>query len=63
LVQADGRGKGNDVHYLVESRKLWGKGLGWIDLHILAATRLAWGLYTADAAMVKAARQMDIECL
>jgi len=53
-----------EVHYVLESRKLWGKGLGWIDLHLLAATRIAgWSLYTADGGMVKAARQMDVECL
>ena len=53
-----------EVHYLLATRRLWGKGLGWIDLHLLTATKLAgWGLYTADTGMARAARQMDIECL
>lgn len=30
-----------EVHVLLESERLWGKGLGWIDLHILAATKLS----------------------
>jgi predicted nucleic acid-binding protein len=53
----------DEVHELLESRKLWGKGIGWIDLHILAATKLAgWSLYTADAPMAAAARQIGIDC-
>jgi hypothetical protein len=53
-----------EAHDLLESRRLWGKGLGWIDLHLLAATKLAgWSLYTADTEMAHAARQMGIECV
>ena len=53
-----------EVHRILESQQLWGKGLGWIDLHILAATKLAgWSLYTADAAMAAAARQIGVDCL
>lgn len=53
-----------DVHYLLEARRLWGKGLSWIDLHLLAATTVAgWSLYTGDRAMAEAARQIGIECL
>jgi hypothetical protein len=53
-----------EVHHLLESQRLWGKGMGWIDLHLLAATKLAgWSLYTADAAVAAAARQIGVECL
>jgi predicted nucleic acid-binding protein len=53
----------DEVHDILESQRLWGKGLGWIDLHILAATKLAgWSLYTADVAMAAAARQIGIPC-
>jgi predicted nucleic acid-binding protein len=53
-----------EVHYFLESRQLYGKGIGWIDMHMLAAAKLSgWSLYTADAAMGAAARQIGIECL
>jgi len=51
----------NEVHYLLQSRRLWGSGLGWIDLHILTATKLSgWDLYTADHAMNEAAVRLQI---
>lgn len=51
----------NEVHHLLESRRLWGSGLGWIDLHILTATKLSgWQLYTADQAMNQAAARLEI---
>ena len=54
----------DEVHGLLESWQLWGKGIGWIDLHILAAAKLSgWTLYTADAAMASVARQIGIQCL
>jgi predicted nucleic acid-binding protein len=53
----------DEVHEILESRQLWGKGIGWIDLHILAAAKLSgWSLYTADAAMAAAARQIGVDC-
>ena len=54
----------DEVHYLLESRQMYGRGIGWIGLHILAAAKLSgWSLYTADTAMAAAARQIGIECL
>jgi predicted nucleic acid-binding protein len=56
--------QGSEVHHLLESRELWGLGLGWVDLHLLAAAKLAaWHLYTADRAMNGAAARLAITCL
>jgi predicted nucleic acid-binding protein len=30
----------DEVHHLVESRRLWARGLGWVDLHLLASALL-----------------------
>ena len=50
-----------EVHHLLESRNLWGTGLGWTDLHILTAAKLSGcRLYTADRAMNSAAVQLEI---
>jgi len=50
-----------EVHHLLESRRLWGTGLGWIDLHLLASAMLAgWRLFTADRAMLKAAEKLGL---
>lgn len=54
----------SEVHHLLESRRLWGSGLGWIDLHILTAAKLSgWHLYTADRAMNQAAARLEIPCV
>ena len=50
-----------EVHYLLESHRLWGAGLGWVDLHILASVKLSgFGLYSADAAMKIAASSLKL---
>jgi hypothetical protein len=42
-----------EVLQLVESRKLWGRGLGWIDAHLLASAILSNGrLWTLDLTSV-----------
>jgi predicted nucleic acid-binding protein len=52
----------SEVHYLLESRRLWGAGLGWVDLHLLASASLAgWRLLTADRAMADAAARLGIQ--
>jgi predicted nucleic acid-binding protein len=54
----------SEVHHLLESRRLWGAGLGWVDLHILASAILSsWALYTADRAMHAAAARLNIELI
>src|SRR5438132_12951336 len=41
-----------EVHHLLESHHLWGLGLGWVDLHLLAAAAISqWQILTADRVM------------
>ena len=41
-----------EVHRFLEAHRLWGLGLGWVDLHLLAAASLAgWRILTADRVM------------
>jgi predicted nucleic acid-binding protein len=52
-----------EVLHLLESRRLWGQGLGWVDVHILASALLGgWALLTADRTMQRAARRFGILC-
>lgn len=51
----------SDVHHLLESNGLWGKGLGWIDLHLLAAAVVSGcNILTADRALGAAAKKLGI---
>jgi predicted nucleic acid-binding protein len=51
----------SDVHRMLESHRLWGTGLGWVDLHILASAKISgWNLYTADRRMKEAAEAIGI---
>jgi predicted nucleic acid-binding protein len=51
----------SEVHHILETHRLWGTGLGWVDLHLLASTVLAgWKLLTADRALQGAARKLGI---
>ena len=46
-----------EVHHLLEHHRLAGRGLGWIDLHLLASARLAAvPLITHDRALRTAAQ-------
>jgi predicted nucleic acid-binding protein len=50
-----------EVHRLLESCRLWGTGLGWVDLHLLTAAAVAgWRLMTADAALNRAAAKAGV---
>jgi predicted nucleic acid-binding protein len=45
-----------EVVRLVEVRKLWGLGIGWIDAHLLASALLSnCQLWTLDGKLVQAA--------
>lgn len=51
----------DEVLRLVENRRLWGKGLGWIDCHLLASALIAnCQLWTLDKALLKIAREIGI---
>ena len=50
-----------EVYYLLERYRLWGTGLGWVDLHVLAAAAVAsWRLMTVHRAMDRAATKIGI---
>ena len=50
-----------EVRHLVESQRLWGLGLGWVDLHLLASTMIARAnLLTDDRRLAAAARRLGI---
>jgi hypothetical protein len=50
-----------EVYSLLETYRLWGTGMGWIDLHLLAAAAEAgWRLMTTDRAMARAAAKLGI---
>jgi predicted nucleic acid-binding protein len=52
-----------EVLHLLQSRRLLGQGLGWVDVHLLASALLAgWDLLTADRTMQRAARRLGILC-
>jgi predicted nucleic acid-binding protein len=51
-----------EVVDLVKSRKLNGRGLGWVDAHLLASTLVARSkLWTADVALMGAAEDLGIQ--
>jgi len=46
--------------YLASDRKLYGKGLGWIDIHLLASALLSKStLWTKDKALAASARALE----
>jgi hypothetical protein len=50
-----------EVHHLLEIHRLWGTGLGWIDLHLLASAALSgWTLLTADRVMNQTAQSLKL---
>ena len=51
-----------EVLHLLESRRLWGTGLGWVDLHLLASALIEESkLWTADRAVAAAADRLGWE--
>ena len=50
-----------DVVALVGDRKLHGRGIGWIDAHLLASALVAdTPLWTADEPLARVARELGI---
>ena len=46
----------------LEQHRLHGRGIGWIDLHLLASTMLAGAdLWTRDRSMLTVARELKIK--
>ncbi len=51
----------DEVLQLVDKHQLMGKGLGWIDAHLLASARLAGEtLWTLDGPLEKAAQKLGV---
>jgi len=49
------------VRHLLESRRLWRTGLGWIDMHLLAAALIeGLRLWSADRAVAATAKQLGV---
>src|ERR1017187_4757423 len=50
-----------EVLQLVEDRCLWGRGLGWIDLHLLASALLSkCGFWTLDKRLAQAGKELGL---
>ncbi len=46
---------------LIEQRRLWGRGLGWVDVSLLASALVSnCPLWTLDRRLAKAARELGI---
>jgi predicted nucleic acid-binding protein len=50
-----------EVLRLIEDRKLYGRGIGWVDAHLLASALLSrCRLWTLDRRLALAAASLDI---
>jgi hypothetical protein len=50
-----------EVLHLIEDRRLWGEGLGWVDAHLLASALLSTcQFWTRDVKLAKAARELGL---
>lgn len=51
----------DEVHHLIESRRLWGRGIGWIDAHLMASAVLTrTSLWTLDQRFAEACKDVSI---
>jgi predicted nucleic acid-binding protein len=51
-----------EVLQLIEDRRLWGRGLGWVDVHLLASALLSHcGFWTLDRKVAEAARRLGLK--
>lgn len=53
----------NEVMFYIEKHKLMGKGIGYVDAHLLAATSLTQGgkLWTKDKGLAALAHRLRID--
>lgn len=50
-----------EVLQLIEDRRLWGRGLGWVDAHLLASALLSHGgFWTLDEKLGEAAAGLGL---
>ncbi len=53
--------RSDDVMQFIERHRLQGKGLGWVDMHLLAASAIARApLWTLDARLARAASGLGV---
>jgi predicted nucleic acid-binding protein len=51
-----------EVWRLIEDRKLWGKGIGWVDAHLIASALLSkCEFWTLDKRLEQAARDAGLQ--
>ncbi len=51
----------DEVLKLIEDRRLWGRGLGWVDLHLLASALLSdCEFWTLDQRLAVAAKNFGL---
>ena len=51
----------DEVLSLVDSRKLYGRGLGWVDVHLLASTMLGHTtMWTLDKRLAEQAQRLGV---
>lgn len=51
----------NEFIELIEQKKLWGAGLGFVDVHLLASARISsLSIFTYDKPLASAARKLDV---
>ncbi len=51
----------SEVLQLIEVRRLWGRGLGWIDAHLLASALMSTcRFWTLDIRLAKAAAELGL---
>jgi predicted nucleic acid-binding protein len=51
-----------EVLRLIEDRRLWARGLGWTDIHLLASALLSkCGFWTLDKRLAKAAHDLGLQ--
>jgi hypothetical protein len=51
----------SEVLHLIEDRRLWARGLGWIDIHLLASALISnCRFWTLDILLAKAAAELGL---
>lgn len=51
----------DEVFHLIDTHRLYGRGLGWIDLHLLASAVLSkCALWTLDRQLQRTAHRLEI---
>jgi predicted nucleic acid-binding protein len=51
----------SEVSQLLEDRRLWGRGLGWVDVHLLASAMVSnCRLWTLDQRLSQAAAMLGL---